>query len=160
MKYKETFTQTPNISKTVIFPSVIVLHHSVGSFNSLVNTVLNPASKVSYHCAIDLDGSRRIFAKDNQRAWHAGKSTFRNMPNCNNYSLGLAFSGDTYWRNLTLKEVDSACEWINQKMCFYNIPLRNITTHRHIAPDRKTDISKVAYNTILEHFIKYWYGNL
>lgn len=160
MKYKELHTYTKNISKSIIYPKAIILHHTGGSFMSGINTVLNPASQKSYHCIVNQDGNRAILAKDNSRCWHAGKSVFNGVPNCNNYSLGIALTGNTYERPLTLEEVDSVCEWIYTKMCYYNIKLNDITTHRHVSQNRKIDISKQAFNTIIEHLLRNWYGKL
>lgn len=149
MNYKETFKQSPNVSKNLVKHIGIILHHSAGSYVGSVSWCLNPSSQVSYHCMVDTNGDRTVMAKDNQRAWHAGKSTFKGRSDCNSFMLGIAVSGDTTKRLLNENEITSVAEWCVSKMKTLNIPIENITTHRHVAPGRKTDIDERAYQSIL-----------
>ena len=149
----ETFRQTPNVSKYPIKPTGIVLHHTAGSFVGSVEWCLDPKSKVSYHCIVDLNGNRTVLAKDNQRAWHAGVSSFNGKKDCNTFMLGIAVSGDTNNRILTDFEIDSVAEWCASKMELHGIPLSNITTHRFISPGRKNDVSLEAENQIKEKIL-------
>ena len=144
----EVFKQTPNISKNTIKPIGIVLHHSAGSYIGSVSWCLDPKSKVSYHCIVDLNGDRTVLAKDNQRAWHSGKSSFKGKSDCNSFMLGISVSGDTNTRRLTDFEIDSVAEWCVGKMRSLNINFDNITTHREISPGRKSDVSIQAEKAI------------
>ncbi len=150
--YTEIYKQTPNISLASITPIGVVLHHSCGSFLGSVDWCLRSMSKVSYHCIINLDGSRVQLAKDNQRAWHAGKSSFKGKSDCNGFMLGLAFSGDTNIRELTNDEINSAVEWILERIQKFNWPkdLSTITTHRAVSPGRKDDVDKRAEKVIID----------
>jgi N-acetylmuramoyl-L-alanine amidase len=149
----ETFKQTPNISKNTIKPIGIVLHHSAGSYLGSVSWCLDPKSKVSYHCIVDLNGDRTVLAKDNQRAWHAGVSSFNGKKDCNTFMLGIAVSGDTNNRRLTSFEIDSVAEWCVNKMKVYKFGIDMITTHRFISPGRKNDVSLEAENQIKEKIL-------
>lgn len=149
----EVFKQTPNVSKNKIKPTGIVLHHAAGSYLGSVSWCLDTKSKVSYHCIVDLNGDRTVLAKDNQRAWHAGKSSFKGKSDCNSFMLGIAVSGDTNTRRLTDFEVNSVAEWCVSKMRSLNINLDNITTHREISPGRKTDVSIPAEKQIKDKII-------
>jgi len=137
---RETFKQSPNISQRAIVPEGIVLHHTAGSYAGSVNWCLNPNSQVSYHCIVDLNGDRTYLAKDNQRAWHAGKSVFRGRSDCNSFMLGIAVSLDTNTRELTQKEIESVACWCIDKMKLYGFGIEMITTHREISPGRKNDV--------------------
>ena len=149
----EVFKQTPNISKNTIKPIGIVLHHSAGSYLGSVSWCLDPKSKVSYHCIVDLNGDRTVLAKDNQRAWHAGKSSFKGKSDCNSFMLGISVSGDTNTRRLTDFEIDSVAEWCVGKMRSLNINFDNITTHREISPGRKSDVSIQAEKAIKDKIL-------
>ena len=149
----EIFKQTPNISKNTIKPIGIVLHHSAGSYIGSVSWCLDPKSKVSYHCIVDLNGDRTVLAKDNQRAWHAGKSSFKGKSDCNSFMLGISVSGDTNTRRLTDFEIDSVAEWCVGKMRSLNINFDNITTHREISPGRKSDVSIQAEKAIKDKIL-------
>lgn len=141
---KEVFKQSPNISKVSIKPEGIVLHHSGGSYEGGVSWCLNPQSGVSYHAIVDTNGDKTILAKDTQRAWHAGKSSFKGRTDCNSFMLGISVSGDTNNRNLTKEEIESVACWCINKMLIWNFGIEDITTHIEVSPGRKNDVSKEA----------------
>jgi len=146
----EVFKQTPNISKgRVIKPEGIILHHTDGGYKGSVNHCLQAQNKVSYHCIVDLNGDRTILATDTQRAWHAGKSTFKGKSDCNSFMLGIAVSGDTNSRELTNEEAKSVAKWCVDKMKLHGFGLNEVTTHAVVSPGRKTDISDKAYDRIM-----------
>lgn len=147
---KETFKQTPNISARKIEPEGIILHHTAGSYDGSVSWCLNPDSKVSYHCIVDKNGDRTILAKDCQRAWHAGKSSYKGRKDCNSYMLGISVSGDTNKRELTDEETKSVAKWCIEKMVKHSISINKITTHAVVSPGRKFDVSDRAYQTIMD----------
>lgn len=152
---REIFRQTPNVSKgRKIAPTGIVLHHTAGSYAGSVNWCLNPASQVSYHCIIDLNGDRTFLAKETERAWHAGKSIYRGVSDCNSFMIGIAVSGNTNTRNLTPEEIESVATLCVEYMHKWKFPIENITTHRAVSPGRKTDISPKAEKEILEAVLK------
>ncbi len=150
--FPEVFKASPNISYNTIRPEGVVLHHSYGSYKGGVSWILNDSSNVSYHVLIDTDGSRTVFAKDTQRAWHAGKSAFNGRPGCNNFMLGLAFSGDTTSRELTQAEIDSAVEYLLPRFERWGWPkdLSTITTHKEVSPGRKEDVDSRAEKAIID----------
>ncbi len=151
-RFPEVFKASPNISYSTIQPEGVVLHHSYGSYNGGVSWILNDASNVSYHVLIDTDGARTVFAKDTQRAWHAGRSSFNGKVGCNNFMLGLAFSGDTTSRELTKAEIDSAVEFLLPRFKRWGWPkdLSTVTTHRDVSPGRKVDVDSRAEKVIMD----------
>jgi N-acetyl-anhydromuramyl-L-alanine amidase AmpD len=150
MKYKETFQQSPNISRgRVITPTAIILHHTAGSFAGSVSWCLNSASQVSYHCIVNTNGDRTVLAQDTQRAWHAGVSQFKGRKDCNSFTLGIAVSGNTNTRLLTEDEINSVAEWCVEKMRKCNISIENVTTHREVSPGRKNDVDTRAEKAII-----------
>jgi N-acetylmuramoyl-L-alanine amidase len=149
MTFKTVFRQSPNISARAIVPKGIVLHHTAGSYAGSVNWCLNKGSQVSYHCIVDLNGDRTELAKDNQRAWHAGKSTFKGISDCNSFMLGIAVSGNTNSRTLTPQEIESVSQWCVEKMKLHNISIDWITTHRAVSPNRKNDVDARAELAII-----------
>ena len=151
-RFPEVFKATPNVSYSTIKPEGVILHHSYGSYEGSVSWILKEVSKVSYHCIIDTDGSRTVFANDTQRAWHAGRSAFKGRGGCNSFMIGLAFSGDTESRELTKAEVDSAVEFLLPRFKRWGWPkdLSTITTHRDVSPNRKVDVDIRAEEVIMK----------
>lgn len=158
MSYKNIYKATPNVSKKRIKPKGIVLHHTGGSYAGSVDWCLRSQSKVSYHCIVAPNGGRTILADDTQRTWHAGKSSFNGISDCNSFLLGISVEGDTYRRELTKDEVDSVSLWCVEKMRKWGFGLDWITTHRRISPRRKTDVDVRAEERILNR-IKELLGN-
>lgn len=147
---KETFKQSPNVSKNPIQPKGIVLHHTAGSYVGSVSWCLNPTSQVSYHRIVDTNGDATDLAKPTQRAWHSGKSSFKGQSDCNSFMLGIAVSGDTYKRELTTAEVESVAKWCVCTMESYGFGIDMITDHRTVSPGRKTDLNPKAFKQILD----------
>ena len=149
--FQEFYKASPNISYSTIQPEGVVLHHSYGSYKGGVSWILNDASNVSYHVLINTDGERTVFAKDTQRAWHAGNSSFNGRSGCNGFMLGLAFTNDTNDRELTQAEIDSAVEFLLPRFERWGWPkdLSTVTTHRDVSPGRKNDVDSRAEEAIL-----------
>ena len=147
--YKTVFIQTPNISARAIKPKGITLHHTAGSVNGSISWCLNPISRVSYHTIIHNNGDRVILAKDTQRAWHAGVSSFKGRSNCNDFMLGIAFGGDTTKRTLTKEEIDSSAKWCIEKMNLWGFNIDDITTHKEVSNGRKIDVDNRAFKAVI-----------
>jgi N-acetyl-anhydromuramyl-L-alanine amidase AmpD len=135
-------------------PEGIVLHHTAGGYSGSVAWCLNAKAKVSYHCIVNTTGERTVLVADNVRAWHAGVSSFKGKANCNNFLLGIAVSGNTNERELTEQEIESVAEWCIRKMKAYGFGLDSITTHREIAPKRKTDVDTRAEKAIKSRILE------
>lgn len=49
--------------------------------------------KVSAHTFIRRDGSLLQFVPFDRRAWHAGRSSYKDLENCNDFSIGIELEG-------------------------------------------------------------------
>ena len=148
--YDERRASTPNKGSQAIKPEAIVLHHSSGSYAGTCNWIMNPQSKVSYHVVIARDGRRTVFCDDTERAWHAGKSSWRGRGDLNSWSLGVSWEGDTYRHPLGEAAIDSALQYILPRMKRWGIGRDKILDHRLVSPGRKNDIAPKEYNKVLE----------
>ncbi len=95
--------------------------------------------RVSAHCFIDRAGQVTQFVSFNDRAWHAGQSSFQGIKDCNNYSIGIELEGtdaDPYTDNQY-----SALAALTRCLMdtFSDMTLGRIVGHNDIAPGRKTD---------------------
>ena len=59
--------------------------------NEYLNNIRN--IKVSSHLYIKRNGEVIQFVSFDKRAWHAGVSSFNNLDNCNDYSIGIELEG-------------------------------------------------------------------
>lgn len=95
--------------------------------------------RVSSHLLIKRDGSVTQYVPFDQRAWHAGVSSYQGRDQCNDYAIGIELEGsdDISYTNAqytTLNEVISVI-----RATYPGIGKNDIVGHCHIAPDRKTD---------------------
>lgn len=95
--------------------------------------------QVSAHFLIRRRGDLLQFVSTDARAWHAGKSVFRGLENCNDFSLGIELEG-TDERPFTAKQYLRLARLTAQLQRRYPaITLDRIVGHSDIAPGRKTD---------------------
>jgi N-acetyl-anhydromuramyl-L-alanine amidase AmpD len=102
---------------------------------------MDPASRVSYHTIVAKDGRRSTLADPDERAWHAGVSSWRGKRDLNSWSIGAAFEGDTNNRALEAAEMASMAEYLVPIMQKYGLTLADVTDHRTVSPGRKDDLN-------------------
>ncbi|OOV86980.1 1,6-anhydro-N-acetylmuramyl-L-alanine amidase AmpD [Oceanospirillum linum] len=95
--------------------------------------------EVSAHLLVRRDGSLIQFVPLNQRAWHAGQSSFRGRKNCNDFSIGIELEG-TDTCPYTDEQYAALAQVTGEIRQYYpKITTDNIAGHSEIAPGRKTD---------------------
>jgi len=92
--------------------------------------------KVSSHFFIRRDGELIQFVPCNERAWHAGVSSWQGRDNCNDFSIGIELEGSDFEPFETAQYV-TLLQLIDALKCAY--PITSIAGHSDIAPGRKTD---------------------
>jgi hypothetical protein len=157
------YSETKKLSKQTngqysqkIKPQAIVLHHTSGNYEGSVSwtdRVLNEKGQrlyASYHCIIARDGRRTVMNEDDNRAYHAGASSFKGRSGLNMWSLGVAWERDTYNEPLTDAAIESALEYIIPRMKKWGITPDWVTDHRTVAPKRKVDIAPKEYDKFMK----------
>jgi AmpD protein len=125
-----------------------LFHHSGMGFDETIARMLDPASRVSYHCLVGADGTRCTLVPDAQVAWHAGASRFLGRERCNDFLLGIAFAGDTYAAPLTPEQVSSALEWLGERWGPLGWDAGRVCDHRQAAPGRKSDLNPAEWDRL------------
>jgi len=97
--------------------------------------------RVSAHFVVGRDGNITQFVPIKKRAWHAGKSTWQNKEDCNNYSIGIEIIGDER-QPFTRKQYTETARLCRTLMQNYPIDKKRIVGHQDIAPTRKWDPGK------------------
>ncbi|BDU38575.1 1,6-anhydro-N-acetylmuramyl-L-alanine amidase ampD [Vibrio nigripulchritudo MADA3029] len=137
--------------------SLLVLHHIslpprdyTGTyieafFEGKLDSTIHPFFKVikdlnvSAHCLIRRNGNIVQFVPFNQRAWHAGVSSFAGRERCNDYSIGIELEGcefDSY-TDTQYQSLIQLTKLIQKK--YPQVTDHRITGHQFIAPLRKSD---------------------
>ena len=94
--------------------------------------------QVSTHLLILRTGEVLQFVNFNDRAWHAGRSTYLAKKECNDYSIGIELEGSD---DQPFEEVQYRvlAEVIATLQATYPKILQYLAGHSDIAPGRKTD---------------------
>lgn len=92
--------------------------------------------RVSAHFLIQRDGSLLQFVSANDRAWHAGVSSFEGRERCNDFSIGIELEGSDFvaFDERQYRSLADLTAALQQR---YH--LRAVAGHEHIAAGRKTD---------------------
>jgi len=91
---------------------------------------------VSAHFYVTRGGELWQFVSCDDRAWHAGASSWQGRDNCNDYSVGIELEGleGGPFERAQYEALASLCAAIAQRY-----PIGHIAGHEHIAPGRKGD---------------------
>ncbi len=94
--------------------------------------------KVSAHVLIKRNGALVQFVNFNDRAWHAGQSSYQGRSACNDFSIGIELEGDenTPYRYAQYQVLAALTQTLQAA---YPAIGERITGHENIAPGRKTD---------------------
>ena len=81
---------SPNFNKRKKSIKIIIIHYTgMQSERESIIRLCNPKSKVSSHFLINQNGKVYRLVKDNEIAWHAGKSCWGKYKNLNKNSIGI-----------------------------------------------------------------------
>lgn len=92
--------------------------------------------KVSSHFLIRRAGKLLQFVSCDERAWHAGASSWQRRENCNDYSVGVELEG-LEGEPFTVAQYRRLVTLLRALERRY--PLRWVVGHEHVAPGRKRD---------------------
>ncbi|MDF2447061.1 MAG: N-acetyl-anhydromuranmyl-L-alanine amidase [Moraxellaceae bacterium] len=93
---------------------------------------------VSSHLLIRRDGEVVQYVPFDLRAWHAGRSAFRGVENCNDFSIGIELEGtdDIPYEAAQYHRLAEVIRTLNSR---YPSTFGHLAGHSDIAPGRKTD---------------------
>lgn len=95
---------SPNSGGALNNPSILVMHFTASGGagpQGVRNYFLNPAAKAAAHVIVGRNGVVEQVVAFNVRGWHAGKSIWRGVRNCNDFSIGIEIDN---WGALTKTE--------------------------------------------------------
>ena len=144
-----------------INPDVLVIHHIslppgefrnrkssqhiIDFFQNTLDATAHPYfaeiadQKVSSHFLITRAGELIQLVSTQDRAWHAGASSFMGRERCNDFSIGVELEGDgdTPFEDVQYKSLARLVQKLQQ-----SYPNLQFAGHSDIAPERKTDPGK------------------
>ena len=140
----------------------IILHYTgMQSKGASIKKLISLNHEVSCHYLIDRLGNITNMVEDQNIAWHAGKSKWKNFENLNHSSVGIELvnKGHSFgYENFSNKQINSLiklCLYLKKK---YKIKNSNILGHSDIAPLRKKDPGeKFPWIKLSKNKIGTWY---
>ena len=95
--------------------------------------------RVSAHCLIERDGRITQYVNFNDRAWHAGLSSFQGREKCNDFAIGIELEGSNEqpFTNAQYQALETLTKRIMK--AYPKITCERIVGHADISPGRKID---------------------
>tara|TARA_X000000368_G_scaffold175298_1_gene138241 strand:+ start:1978 stop:2511 length:534 start_codon:yes stop_codon:yes gene_type:complete len=148
------FDERNNEINLIVIHSISLPPSKYGSNNidNLFLNKLNPLDhpyfkkiinlKVSSHFLIERTGVLKQFVSTEDRAWHAGESSFKGEDNCNDFSIGIELEGTEYseFEKAQYSQLIKLTQTLMKK--YPKIKKERIVAHSLIAPGRKLDPGK------------------
>jgi N-acetylmuramoyl-L-alanine amidase len=163
MKIKTDFSQNflPKIRSKNTIKYVIIHYTGMQSEIESIKRLKNIKSKVSCHYLINRKGQITQMVNDNQVAWHAGKSKWKNFKNLNENSIGIELVnkghefGYQNFSSIQITNLINLCKDLKKK---YLIKKENFLGHSDIAPLRKLDPGeKFPWKRLSKYKLGNWY---
>jgi N-acetylmuramoyl-L-alanine amidase len=135
---------SPNFdTRGEVVPTILVLHYTgMPSGQAAIDWLANPQSGVSSHYVVEENGDVFRLVAEEQRAWHAGVSSWRGKTALNAHSIGIEIVNPGHeWGYRAFPDVQMVAV---KDLCFdilsrHAIEPRNVIGHSDIAPLRKID---------------------
>ena len=136
-------TPSPNFDERDAPVSMIVLHYTgMQDAESAIARLCDPEAKVSCHYLVAEDGQVLRMVAEDKRAWHAGRSHWREIDDCNSASIGIEIVNPGHefgYRPFPDAQVASVIRLVAEIKDRYAITRGDVVGHSDIAPARKRD---------------------
>lgn len=137
---------TPNVdARRGAAPDLIVLHYTnMASPAAALDRLRDPAAEVSAHYLIGADGTVWRLAAEEERAWHAGVSSWRGAGDVNARSIGVELDHPGHDRlgrcppfaEAQMARLEALLASVTAR---WGLPPEAVVGHSDVAPRRKID---------------------
>jgi N-acetylmuramoyl-L-alanine amidase len=124
-------------------PDMILLHYTgMPTGEGAEDWLCDPASQVSSHYLVHEDGGIVQMVRESDRAWHAGKSSWRGATDINSLSVGIEIVnpghsfGYVDFPDVQVEAVVALCRGIVER---HAIRPERVLAHSDVSPGRKID---------------------
>lgn len=134
---------SPNHDERSLPISMAVLHYTeMKPVSAAIERLTDPEAKVSAHYLISEEGRVIRLVPEHARAWHAGASFWRGIPDVNSASIGIELDHPGHglgYRGFADSQIDALIPLLARIVKQYDIPRANVVGHSCVAPMRKVD---------------------
>lgn len=146
--------KSSNFTDKIIRPEYVVLHCICWADDRSLDFLCNNDRDVSAHYYIAETGEIFNLVDDNKRAWHAGRSAWKNSVNLNDNSIGIELgnTGEEFNENgFNDAQYQSLILLLKDILKRYDLNANAVLSHSDIAPERKTDPGpKFAWQKLIQ----------
>jgi N-acetylmuramoyl-L-alanine amidase len=140
---------------------MLVLHYTgMQSAEAALARLCDPAAEVSAHYLIDEAGAVTQMVAEENRAWHAGKSSWRGQTDVNGRSIGVELVNPGHefgYRPFPRAQIAALADLATGILARWPIPPRNVVGHSDVAPLRKQDPGELfPWRGLAEQGIGLW----
>ena len=144
------------------FIKFIIIHYTgMKKESDAINRLCDLKSKVSSHYFIKNNGKVLNLVPDRYKAWHAGKSSWKNFKSLNKYSIGIEINNpghDYDYKKFSSNQILSLMKLLRYLKQKYKIDKKNILGHSDISPNRKKDPGeKFPWSFLAKKNICFWH---
>jgi len=134
---------SPNFDERTLPISMLVLHYTgMEDAASAIAWLRNPESKVSCHYVVAEDGQILALVDEDKRAWHAGRSRWREIGDVNSASIGIEIVNPGHewgYRPFPEAQMQALIPLVADIVSRHGIDPANVVGHADVAPQRKLD---------------------
>ncbi len=137
---------SPNFGERTLPISMVVIHYTeMKPVETALARMCDPAASVSAHYCITEEGEVIRLVPEARRAWHAGASYWRGIPDVNSASIGIELDHPGHaaenggYRGFADAQIDALMPLLARIVKQYDIPRANVVGHSDVAPARKVD---------------------
>ena len=137
---------SPNFGERTLPISMVVIHYTeMKPVETALARMCDPDASVSAHYCITEEGEVIRLVPENRRAWHAGASYWRGIPDVNSASIGIELDHPGHapenggYRGFAEAQIDALIPLLARIVKRYDIPRANVVGHSDVAPMRKVD---------------------
>jgi N-acetylmuramoyl-L-alanine amidase len=122
---------------------MILLHYTgMVSGEAAEHRLCDAASEVSSHYLVHEDGRIVQMVREADRAWHAGKSSWRGATDINSCSIGLEIVNPGHqfgYTDFDDRQIESVTKLCADIVARHAVPSERVLGHSDVAPGRKID---------------------
>jgi N-acetylmuramoyl-L-alanine amidase len=136
---------SPNFGprRGVAAPDMVVLHYTgMDTAEAAIDRLADPASEVSAHYLVDLDGRVLRMVGEDMRAWHAGAASWGGVTDVNSRSIGIEIANpgrELGYPPFPEPQIAALEALLADILARHAIAPERVLGHACVAPGRKAD---------------------
>ena len=134
---------SPNCNERKLPITMAVLHYTeMKPMETALDRLTDPEAGVSAHYLITEEGEVIQLVDEAKRAWHAGKSYWRDIADVNSASVGIELDHAGHAGgnpDFAKAQIDALIPLLARIIKDHDIPRANVVAHSDVAPARKID---------------------